>query len=362
MKTHPLTSRNWLYVALAAIVIGIIYLMPFMGAVALAALTAYMFFGTYKKMHRRMKAGPAATVTFFIAVVVVRIPIILISAFTIMQLAHLASQLTVFLGGNLSSLPSFIQNAIHSINAAAAPLTGTDAIITSQGVLEFIKTVVPALIGALTSFLTTFIGGLPMAGILLIIYIFLFFEFLVYGEKIVKNTIALSPFQPDVTRLYLARVGLMAKAMVNGQLFISFIISTLTALLLTFTLGLGDYFFLMVVAFTLLNLIPLGSGIVVFPIIVIAMLSGALWMGLLAMVLFILISNIDAIIRPKIIPRSITLTPGLTTLSVFAGIGLWGILGVVYGPIIMIIIITSVQMYLDYYNEQPKWKKAANKG
>lgn len=361
MKTHPLTSKNWLYVALAAVVLGVLYLMPLMGAVALAALSAFIFSGIYRRLEKRMKAGLAATLTFFSAVVIVLIPLLLVSTFTIIQLAHLATELTIYVGGNVASLPGFMQNAIASINAAAEPLLGT-TIITSEGVTEFIKTVIPATIGALTSFVTTFIGGLPFAGVLLIIYIFLFFEFLVYGDKIVKSIIALSPFQPDVTRLYLARVGLMAKAMVNGQLFISFVISALTAILLSFTLGLGNYFFLMVVAFTLLNLIPLGSGIIVFPIIFLAMLGGAFWPGLIAMIIFILISNVDAIIRPKIIPRSITLTPGLTTLAVFAGLGLYGILGVVYGPIIMIVIVTSVQMYLDYYNEAPKWKRTANKG
>lgn len=141
----------------------------------------------------------------------------------------------------------------------------------------------------------------------------------------------------------------MARAMVKGQLFISFIISLCTAILLSVFLGFGQYFFLMTVIFTLLNLIPLGCGIIVIPITLIAMVSGAFWPGLAALVLYVLVSHLDAFIRPKIIPRSITLTPGLTMLAAFGGIALFGLLGVVYGPIIMIIIVTSIQMYLDDY-------------
>jgi predicted PurR-regulated permease PerM len=48
-------------------------------------------------------------------------------------------------------------------------------------------------------------------------------------------------------------------------------------------------------------------------------------------------------------------------LAAFGGIALYGLLGVIYGPIIMIIIVTSIQMYLDYYQELPSWKKKANK-
>jgi len=142
----------------------------------------------------------------------------------------------------------------------------------------------------------------------------------------------------------------MARAMVNGQLFISFVISLCTAILLSVFLGFGQYFFLMTVVFTLLNLIPLGCGIVVIPITLIAIVSGAFWPGLAALVLYILVSQLDAFIRPKIIPRSITLTPGLTMLAAFGGISLFGLLGVVYGPILMIIIVTSVQMYLEQYS------------
>ena len=80
-----------------------------------------------------------------------------------------------------------------------------------------------------------------------------------------------------------------------------------------------------------------------------------------AIVVITAVSNLEAFLRPRFIPKSITLTNGLTLLAAFGGIALYGLLGVVYGPIIMIIIVTSVQMYLDYYQELPKWKKLANR-
>ena len=82
---------------------------------------------------------------------------------------------------------------------------------------------------------------------------------------------------------------------------------------------------------------------------IIAMVSGMLWPGLVALVLYIIVSNLDAVIRPRIIPRSITLSPGLTMLAAFGGISVFGLMGVVYGPILMIIIVTAVKMYLEDY-------------
>jgi predicted PurR-regulated permease PerM len=60
------------------------------------------------------------------------------------------------------------------------------------------------------------------------------------------------------------------------------------------------------------------------------------------------VANLDAVIRPRIIPKTITLSPGLTMLAAFGGITLFGLVGVVYGPIIMIVIVTSIEMYLQF--------------
>ena len=91
------------------------------------------------------------------------------------------------------------------------------------------------------------------------------------------------------------------------------------------------------------------------------MLFGDFWPAVGALIVISAVSNLESFLRPKFIPKSITLTNGLTMLAAFGGIALYGLLGVVYGPIIMIIIVTSIQMHLDYYQELPRWKQKANK-
>lgn len=361
MQTHPLTAKNWLFVALATVALGIWFVAPFLSVIAIAALMAFLFYGAYDRLQRKMSAGLAATLTFLLSLVVVLVPVVLIGVFTTFQLARLVADITASFGTDFTSLPTTFQDAIHSLNSALAPIIGNESLISSQGVVEFLKNTLPGVLRAVTGFLGGLIGGLPMALILLIMYIFLFYEFLVFGKKIVTSAVALSPFQPEVTRLYLARVGLMANAMAKGQLVIAFIVAALSAATLGLFLNMWDYFLLMTVVFTLFNLIPLGSGLIAYPIIIVAMLLGAFWPGVAALVVFSLLSNLDAFLRPKFIPPSITLTNGLTMLAAFGGISLYGLLGVVYGPIIMIVIVTSIQMYLDYYQEFPAWKKKANK-
>lgn len=359
MRTHPLTHRHWHIVALIAVVLGIWFVAPFMGIIALAALMAFLFHGVYERISRRMRMSFAGAITVVLSILVVVIPVSIIIAFTAIQLTQLATYLSHVVT-NDSSLWN-VSTVIQNINSFFATVVGNAHMVSTDGVMEFLRNTLPTVLRGAASVITNVIGGIPMAIILSIMYIILLYEFLVYGKKLIASVVALSPFQPEVTRMYLEKVGLMANAMAKGQLYISFIISLFSALILSVFLGMGDYFVLMTVVFTLLNLIPLGCGILVIPITIIAMLSGALWPGLAALVLYILVSNLDAVIRPRIIPRSITLSPGLTMLAAFGGISLFGLMGVVYGPILMIIIVTSIQMYLEHYDAPVAWRRRASK-
>lgn len=354
METHPLTARNWLIVALVSVVLGALFIAPYLGVLALAALTAFLFYGTYERLVKKMRQGAAASLTILFSMAVVLVPVLLVGIFTIFQLGALATTITASFGGDFTSLPAVVQEVVTAVNTVAAQLGSGEQLITAQGVLEFAQTTLPSILRAITAFVTGFVGSIPLTIILVLMYLFLFYEFLVYGKKVITSIVALSPFQPDVTRMYLARVGLMANAMAKGELLMSVGIGLLEALVLAVFFGWWDFLLLMTVAFSLLNLIPLGAGMLAYPLILIAMLLGNVWPGIGALIAITAVSNLESFIRPRLIPKSITLTNGLTMLAAFSGIALYGLLGVIYGPIIMIIIVTSVQMYLDYYQKLPK--------
>jgi len=58
------------------------------------------------------------------------------------------------------------------------------------------------------------------------------------------------------------------------------------------------------------------------------------------------------VLRPQLVPKTARLDPALTILSVFAGLKMFGFLGIVIGPVIMIILVTTIQEYLDYVTKQ----------
>ena len=58
---------------------------------------------------------------------------------------------------------------------------------------------------------------------------------------------------------------------------------------------------------------------------------------------------IDNLLRPRLVPRGAYLHPMLLLLSVFGGLSVAGLVGVVYGPVIMILFVTTIEVYRKYY-------------
>lgn len=64
----------------------------------------------------------------------------------------------------------------------------------------------------------------------------------------------------------------------------------------------------------------------------------------------IVVTNIDNVLRPILVPRDARLNSALMLLAVFAGIGMFGFWGIVIGPVVMIIIVTTIDVYLAVYH------------
>ena len=189
-----------------------------------------MFYPLYTRLKRK-NGSVAAVITLTASLLVFIIPLTIIVFAAFSQLAHFAESASdPAYWDQLSS----VDTAINLTNDVLAPLTGKDPSITTDTVADFLKTAIPATAKALTHFLFSVLSNIPQLGIALIIYIFLFIEFLRYGPSIIKQIIAISPFNKKVTTQYLERIGMMANAMMRGQLIISMVISAFATLLLSF--------------------------------------------------------------------------------------------------------------------------------
>lgn len=333
----------WSWMIAIASAIAVWFFWPQLGVLALTAVMAFTFYPLYKRLKRK-KGGLAAVITLLASFLIVIIPLSFVTFASISQLTTLAD--SVGRSEHWQSIPGTLGGVVDAVNSIIEPITGSRDSVTSEGLLEFSRNSLVFIARSAAQLTLGVLGGLPQVGIALIIYIFVFIELLLHGPGLIKKLTKLSPLGVEDTEHYLERVGMMTNAMVKGQLIIAMVISLIAAVLLAL-LGYGQYFFLFFVLFTFLNFIPLGSGLIVLPLSLYSMFTGQFWLALIVIVLYYAAGNLDPLLRSKIIPKQIQLSVALTMVSTFCGIAYFGILGVIYGPVIMILLKTTLDMYLE---------------
>jgi predicted PurR-regulated permease PerM len=53
------------------------------------------------------------------------------------------------------------------------------------------------------------------------------------------------------------------------------------------------------------------------------------------------------------VPREAELSPALTMIAVLSGVALFGFFGIVVGPVLFILAVTTIQVYADLVGEEP---------
>ena len=159
---------------------------------------------------------------------------------------------------------------------------------------------------------------------------------------------ALIPFPPDITELYLDKIKLMIMAMFKGTFLLAILEGAAMGVVL-FIAGVPYVFFLTILSMFLALLPMIGISLVAWPIGIILILDGQVWQGVFVIAVFLLVvTNIDTVLRPVLVPKAAYLNPALMMLSVFGGLSLMGFIGLIYGPVIMILLVTSLEVYAKY--------------
>lgn len=333
----------------AALVVSVWFLRDYILLILLAAVATVLFTPVYNWfLHKGVKRGSAASYTFLISVLVVIIPLVVVSTITVFQIERMVSTLTS--GNYPQDISRYSNDAINSINNVLADAgvsyrlsMGTITNVISNGAEKFGKTLVNGLLSSVTGFFSF----ITMA----IIYIYVFLSMNVHRDKIMEVIKKLNPLGDKASELYIGRINAMTKATVRGQFVIALCQGTISAAVIAL-MGLNDLFFFLWMLLTVLSVIPLGAGIVTIPIGIGMMLTGNIWQGAVVILNHLLIvTNIDNVLRPKLVPAEAKLDSALMILAVFAGLGMFGFFGIVIGPVLMIIITTTLQMYLEVFKD-----------
>jgi predicted PurR-regulated permease PerM len=190
------------------------------------------------------------------------------------------------------------------------------------------------------------------------VMLFTMFYFFIDGERILNRLRYLSPVRDEYQNIILNRFLLISRATIVGTILIGIIQGSFGAITLL-VFGIKSWLlwgFIMVV----LAIIPMaGTWIVLIPAGIIQIITGNLWRGIgIILTSIIIVSNIDNLIRPRIVGYGAKMHDLLIFFSTLGGLSLFGVTGFIVGPIIASFFITMVDIYeLEFHSNQELFDK-----
>lgn len=131
-------------------------------------------------------------------------------------------------------------------------------------------------------------------------------------------------------------------------ILVSFVISVIGLYILKF-FGMNiKYPLLMALAIGFVDALPiLGSGSVMVPWAIVSALNGDIGLGIAIIVLWIIMSVVRQLLEPKIVSGKIGIHPIFTLIAMYTGFKMIGVMGMLVGPIVLIILKSIFASVLD---------------
>lgn len=249
---------------------------------------------------------------------------------------------------SLQENPEWIKGVITKINEfAGTKLNQPDLIAnTMKEGLAYLGKLIPTILGGAASVLLS----------ISVMYFLLYFMFIDHAN-FESGLLRFSPFREENAMRFGRKLRNITYSNVLGQGLIAIIQGSLVAVgYLVF--GFADPFFWGVIS-TILAFIPVvGAPIVFVPASVLAISQGDTYNGI-GMLLFglLVISNIDNVLRLVIAKRVGNIHPIITIIGVIIGIPVFGIMGLVYGPLLISYFVLTIRIYETDRMAEIRWEK-----
>lgn len=332
--------------AIAVLALSYLVLKPFIAVVVLAFITALFSKRPYDYFCKVFKARKklASLLTVIIVFFVVLIPLVFIAGLTVKQVIQFNDDIGV---GNRINIVSIVDKS----NDMLSSIPGVDYQLTEKAVEDWIQQGAKAIGTFFLERLPDISSGAFQLFTFIVVFLIVLYSLFPVQDKFIKFLKDVSPLDDRIDSIYITRVIAMSKSMVKG----TFLIAIVQAIVSAFFLAIVgvDYILFLTILMIFLGVIPmLGTGFVMVPIGIVMLFTGNIWQGILLILVNVLIvGNIDNFMRPKLVAKEAELHPALTILGVIGGLQYFGILGFIYGPVIMILLVTTIEIYISHIRD-----------
>ena len=340
MPEHERKIRWWVLIAVTVIAIYLCWLMikPFVGVLGWATVLVIVFYPVHRRLEQRIKRpGLSALLSCLLVIVTILVPVALVTIAVFKELS-----------GALQNLQAAVAYVLDPNSTFTGPLRrwlsqymDIEQLRSQEYLLEQIK----ARSGLIAGQTLGFLGGVVGVVVQMFFVIFTMYYLFRDGDNIFFAVRDALPLNPDEATAIMARTREVIGASVYGVFAIAIIQGALGglafwALALPSALVWG-------VAMIFLSMIPmLGAFLVWVPAAIYLAVTGHPVKAIL-LVLWgtLVIGMIDNFLRPKLVGSRTRLHELLIFFAVLGGLQVFGVLGIVLGPVVLAITMALVAVF-----------------
>lgn len=347
---HPyaLESRYFLLIfCISAIFLGRI-LWPFWSILVLSFLLASLFRPIYSFLSNKLISPSfASLLTCALIIFLVFIPLLLFigalsnEALSLYQWgrdAGVGLKIQSFIQKNpiFTQIQTYLQGL--GLNLEPAQLTDTVSSLIKTGGL-FLYNQASSWAANILQFLALFC-----------MMILIIFFFLMDQEKLVTFIIRISPLPDNEDRLLLAKFEEIANAILKGNIICGLVQGIIAGAVFAI-LDLNAPILWGCVMAVLAFLPIFGIGLVMIPAAMLLAINGKPGTAAFLFLFYMLLSfSMEYLVKPKIVGGQVKMHTLLVFLSLMGGLTVYGVLGIIYGPLIITAFLTLSDLYLSRYD------------
>jgi predicted PurR-regulated permease PerM len=312
------------------------FLMPLF----MAGLFSAMLSPTHRWLSEKLGHRPqiASVLTVIAMVLLVLAPLSVLIGVVVGQAINVAQSITPFVQ-TLINEPTVLNRYIEKIPYLEQLLPYRDVLIEKAG--QLVGTVSSFLIDGLSS-----VANLTITAIFgTIVMLYVMFYFLFMGDVLLGKILYFLPLRDADEQLLLRRFTSVARATIKGTLIIGLLQGGICGLAFALAGINGSVFWGTVMAAA--SIIPaFGTALVWVPALVILLLIGDFTGAIiLALLCGAVAGNLDNLLRPRLVGKDTEMHDLFVLFGTLGGIAMFGILGIIIGPIIAALFITVWEIY-----------------
>ncbi len=321
MEREAENAKSYLFwgIITAIIVLSYFLLKDLLIAIITSIILAFVSLPVYKKLNERIKNEKISA--FLTVLMTMLILGIIVSVF----ITSLINQAIIFLSGeNLSQLVNLLSKLIESN-------------LLQENLNKILNEIAHSFFRKIPSTLT----HIPLILLNGFVIFFTMYYTLLDWNKFEQKVLNIIPFKEK--KEILDKIKERTNNIVTGTFLIA-ILELIVAAIFLKSLGIGPYLIL-AFAIGLLAFIPsIGPAIIWVPLAIVEFLYGKIPETIGVIIMGIIISiGIDFIFRIKFIGKRTGTHPVIMLLGILGGITLFGIIGIIIGPLILSILVTIIE-------------------